>query len=66
MNYDEVLYLSFNSDENIFYDECGKRIANIFELITPNNLFLFRQNPRYCLFPYIEDSHILCKILTNE
>lgn len=66
MGYDGLLYFSYDSKENVFYDPCGIRVINIFEIITPNDLFLFRQNPRYCLFPYIENKFILCVIITDE
>jgi hypothetical protein len=35
-------------------------------VITPNDIFLFRQNPGYCSFPHRSDKHILCEIITEE
>lgn len=66
MGYDGILYFSYDSEENMFYDQCGIRVTNIFEVITPNNLFLFRQDPGYCIFPHRDDNRILCEILTDE
>jgi hypothetical protein len=65
-NYDAVLNIYWDPNENMFYDPCGIRIRNIFALVTPNDIFLFRQNPGYCSFPCRNDRRILCEISIEE
>lgn len=62
----EILYLYYDSSENTFYDECGQRIDNIFELIRPKDLYLFRNDPGNTLFPYIHEKGIWCEIVDLE
>jgi hypothetical protein len=38
---DEQSYLYYNDEENMFYDECGFPVFNIFSIISPNTLRLF-------------------------
>lgn len=52
--------------ENIFLDECGKELINIFELITPNDLYLYTEDPGYTIFPHRDDPGLLCEILDLE
>lgn len=64
--YLQVLYIYWSEKENIFYDTQGIQIPNIFDMVTPNDIFLFRQDPGYCTFPYRHNNLILCEILTDE
>ena len=43
----DVISLYFNEEENVFTDEDGFIVWSIFELITPNDLFLFRKHRDY-------------------
>jgi len=63
--FNDQLFVCYDPDENMFYDRYGSLI-NILEMITPNDLFLFRQDPGYCTFPHRKNNKILCEILTNE
>ena len=63
--YDGYLFFDFDSKENIFYDECGMMVMNILEFITPNNLFLFRQDFGRCAFYHRDNPHILCVLLMD-
>ena len=65
MGYDGILQFFYDSEENIFYDQCGIRVVNIFEVLTPNDIFLFKQDPGYNAFPHRDDHRILCEILTD-
>ena len=47
--YREVIEIEYDADENSFYDQCGIHIINIFEMLTPSNLLLFRKNPQKIL-----------------
>ena len=64
--YDAVLYIRWEENENLFYDECGFRINNVFEMITPNDLYLFRHDCNQRCFPYKKDKRILCEIIIEE
>ena len=41
--------LFYDADRNVFIDEDGFIIWSIFEVITPNDLFLFKRNQEYML-----------------
>lgn len=62
----EVLYFLWDPQENKFYNEYGLLIVNIFEFITPNDLFLFRHDHGNSIFQHRTDTHILCEILVDE
>jgi hypothetical protein len=59
-------FLYYNTEQNMFYDQNGILIINIFELITPNDLLLFRQDPGHCIFQYKNKDNILYEIFTDE
>jgi hypothetical protein len=63
--YQTIYYIYYSKSENMFYDPCGILIENIFEIITPNDLFLFRKNPRKNKFPMRDEPYILCEIITD-
>lgn len=63
---DALMIVIWNETENAFYDECGQHIENIYELITPDNIFLFRHNHGNCLFPMVDDRWILIEIIVEE
>ena len=57
---DFVLFISYDVAYNQFFDECGNIIQNIFEVVTPNDIFLFRRNHDNCMFPYRYDKKVMC------
>lgn len=63
--YDKVVYVRYDPDDNIYYDECGFRIDNIFEMLTPNDVYMFAQDPGYNTFPLRNHVHTLCEILVE-
>jgi len=65
IGWDGILQFFYDSEENTFYDQCGIRVANIFEVLTPNDIFLFKQDPGYNVFRHRDDSRIMCEILTD-
>lgn len=65
LKYEGLLFFQFDEKENIFYDDCGMRVTNIMEFITPNNLFLFQQDYGRCAFYCRDDPHILCVLLRD-
>ena len=66
MKYAFVLYIRWDEKENVFYDTCGFMIGNIFEMITPNDVYLFRQDHGNCSFPHREDRNVLCEIIIED
>ena len=59
-------YISFDSQTNTFWDANGQRIENNFTILTPNDIFLFRQDPGYCIFPHRKLKSVTCEIFTEE
>lgn len=66
MNSPPVLQIFYFEEENFFTDEDGQVIENIFEFITPNDLYLFRGDPGNCIFPRRDISGELCEIVTLD
>jgi len=65
--YDGTYYIFWDEQANMFYDPCGIRIINIFDLVTPNEIFLFRYNPKnFCAFPMKGEPRTVCIFVTNE
>lgn len=59
-----VIYLFYYEDENFFTDEYGEIIYNMFDMITPQDLFMFKYDRGYNLFPHKKDRTILYEIIT--
>lgn len=47
--FSDSIGLFYDADRNVFIDEDGFIIWSIFEIISPNDLFLFKQNREYML-----------------
>lgn len=60
--FQEIIYLWWDPRDNAFYDPHGARLSNIFELVTPNDILLFRNDHGYNTFPYVKDKTVLCEI----
>ena len=46
---EDVISLFYDAENNVFFDEDWLIIWSIFEVITPNDLFLFKRNKEYML-----------------
>lgn len=57
-DYDEVFAIFYDADNNYFVDEDGYIIYDIFNIITSNDVFLFKQHKEYRLVPYVLDKSI--------
>jgi len=69
VQHDEVMYIEFDPKENCFYNSCGMQIIDIFDMITPNDLLLFRSDPfKHSYFQHRNQPQTLCKlyIITEE
>jgi hypothetical protein len=55
--------LFYDVEKNIFLDEDGQVVKNIFELITPNDLYLFRHlEKEYVVFRHRFLKNVVCEI----
>lgn len=59
----DLCYIYYDPESNAFYDEDGAQIDNIFELITPNDLYLYRHDPGCNLFPCRFDRELTFEIV---
>lgn len=58
------IYLYYYEDENIFVDEYGEIVWDIFYLITPSDMLLFKSDwDKYDIFPVINMDNITCRIV---
>jgi len=58
------LYLFYYRDANVFMDFNGQIIYDIFRIMSPNDLYMFRSNPTNNTFWHRSDDDILCRIIT--
>ncbi len=62
-----VFNIFHDEDDNVFYNECGIKISNIFEILSPNDLFLYRKDPIvYTHFHMKDDPTVICEIITTD
>lgn len=47
-----VIALFYDAEQNVFIDEDGFVIWSIFEIISPNDLYLFKENREYALIQH--------------
>lgn len=52
----------YDLESNVFTDEDGYIVWNLFEYITPNDLFLFRKLQSYLVVPHREASDLVCEL----
>ena len=64
--YKKIVYIIYSPGLNMFYDLRGKRLSNVFELITPNDLYLYKNDPGITLFPHRSKPNTLCELVTAE
>ena len=50
--FDEIIQLYYYENDNMFIDEGGFPVFDLFRIITPNDLFLFRHHKEYMLVPH--------------
>lgn len=64
--FDDVLYIEYDPYTNRFYDQCGFHIINIYEIVTPNDIFLFKKNHlEHSWFNHRGIRNVVCKIIMN-
>lgn len=60
-----IFHLYYHERENVFTDSEGQVVHDLFTMITPQDLFLFRYDPGMNCFPLVGDPDFLCEILTE-
>lgn len=59
---DPIIYIFYDSKQNFFIDVYGRPIYNIFELLTPQDILLYKNDPGYSLFHARQRPDILVEI----
>lgn len=59
-----VFYLYYYEEENFFTDEDGWIIYDLFNIITPLNLYLFQTDNGYNVFPMVGHDDVICEIIS--
>lgn len=65
-DYKHSLHLLYYEDGNFFVDSAGEVVYDLFNIIAPRDLFLFRHSPndKYDKFPYIKDRSVVVCIVS--
>jgi len=58
----ESVCLYYNKEDNVFVDEDGYIICNLFELIAPNDLYLFRKHQTYMVVRHRTLPGFICEL----
>lgn len=64
MNYKIVWHVYYYEKENIFTDDCGQIIYDMLRIITPNELFLFKQDRSFNCFGMKGNKDVIVEILS--
>jgi len=62
LGFEDSIGIFYDIERNVFIDEDGFIIWAIFELITPNDLFLFKQNKEYMLVQHRAMQEVLVEM----
>ena len=63
MNNKLVFYLYYYEDENLFTDDGGHVVYDIYNLITPQDLYMFRNDEKYTCFALKGYRDAICEII---
>lgn len=55
---DIVYSLFYDADHNWFVDEDGEIVYNMYQYITPNDLYLFKRSKCYMVFPFVQEKGV--------
>ncbi len=64
--YKDSFGLFYDEERNVFYDEDGFIIWSIFEIISPNDLLLFKKNKEYMLVHHQTMPEVLVELYYPE
>lgn len=59
-----TMFIYYYEEENVFTKDDGRVIFNIFDIITPNDLYLFRYDPSFSCFSMKDNRNILVDIIS--
>lgn len=62
LGFEDSIGLFYDRDKNVFIDEDGFIVWSIFEIITPNDLFLFKLNQEYMLVQHRTMPEVLVEL----
>jgi len=63
---DILIRLYYDSKDNVFYDEDGFVVFNIFDYITPTDLYLFKNSIYDMFVSYDNGAVVVCEICTED
>ena len=66
LGYEDTVGLFYVKEWNVFMDEDGFIVWDIFEIITPNDLFLFKKNQEYMLIPHCTAPGVLVELFWQD
>jgi len=66
MEIQDAIGIFYDIDENLFIDEDGFIIWSIFELITPNDLYLFRLHQESTVVAHRSWPGVVCELYYPE
>lgn len=59
----EPIGLFYNREDNVFIDDdFGNEVTNIFEFITPNDLYLFHLHKQYMIVRHRSQPGVICEL----
>ena len=59
-----IFYIFYYENENLFTDDDGHVIYDLFTVITPQDLFLFRHDNGFNTFPMKDHDDVICEIIS--
>jgi len=62
LGFEDSIGLFYDEERNIFIDEDGFIVWDLFEIITPNDLFLFKLNKEYMLVKHVSMKEVLVEM----
>jgi len=65
-HYNSLSQIFYKESDNIFYTIDGQKIVELFKMIRPIDLYLFKIDPGHCMFPHITEHGVLIEILTED
>lgn len=63
---ENLMSLFFDIEKNHFLDEDGFRVPNIFEIIRPSDLEIFRHDTKWMLVPHVSDKNTAVELIWPE
>lgn len=61
-DFDDIIELEYDPDENSFYDEWGFHINDIYTMLNPQDVMLFKNDYYINTFNYKGNKNVICII----